>query len=71
VSLSGFARNYREQFVAALRRVKEILAEMPSVTLIRGDPALDAVLAKRLTAVAQKATGLARLIQRGQVLENQ
>jgi hypothetical protein len=32
-------------------RVKEILAEMPSVTLIRGDPALDAVLAKRLTAV--------------------
>jgi ParB-like nuclease domain len=64
VSLSDFAQNHREQFVAGLRDAEEIFAGLPPITAIRGDPAADDVLAKRLTALAEKAAWLAKLLLR-------
>ena len=65
LSLSDFAQDYREQFVAGLKQAEKIFDALPAITLIRGDPALDAVLAKRLTALAEKAAWLADFLLRG------
>jgi hypothetical protein len=48
-----------------MRQAEEIFAGLPAITAIRGDPAADAVLAHRLTALAEKATWLAGFIRRG------
>jgi hypothetical protein len=64
VSLSEFTKNYREQFVAALQKMEEISAGLPPISVIRGDPAADIVLARRLTALAEKWTQLAGVLTR-------
>jgi hypothetical protein len=65
VSMSRFAQDFRSQFVDGLRQVEKIFAELPAISAIRGDPGADAVLAHRLTAIAEKATWLAKFIRHG------
>jgi hypothetical protein len=64
ISLSEVAQDYREQFVAGLQQAEKIFDKLPAITLIRADPASDAVLAKRWTWVADKAAATARMLLR-------
>jgi hypothetical protein len=65
VSLSDFAQNYREQFLDALRRAEAIFADLLPTSVIRSDPAADAVLAHRLIVLARKAEQIAEFLRRG------
>jgi hypothetical protein len=64
LSLSGFVEDYRAQFVAGLQQVEDILRGLPPISLLRGDPVADGVLAKRLIAVSKKAAWLADFLRR-------
>jgi hypothetical protein len=64
LSLSDFVEDSRAQFVAGLRQVEEILRELPPITIMRGDPTADSVLAKRLIAVSEKTAWMARFLRR-------
>jgi hypothetical protein len=64
VNLSAFSHDYRAKFIAELRAAEEALDRLPPVTAIRSDRSADAMLAGRLRTLAQKAQGIASLLER-------